>query len=74
MEEKDLKQIKETVDQSVKQGIREEFDQKFSESFHKEFEQIWDKNIAPAFEDVHNKIDELDKKVNNLLTKSYLDD
>jgi len=71
MEEKDLKQIKETIDQSVKQGIREEFDQKFSEGFHKEFEQIWENNLSPAFDEINQRFVKIESQ---MVTKSYLDD
>jgi hypothetical protein len=83
MEEKDLKQIKEVIDQS--------FDDKFG--------QIWEHNIAPAFDDVYKRLDKTDVRMDGfdgkmvgfesmfdridsrlnriesqMVTKSYLDD
>jgi hypothetical protein len=89
MEEKDLKQIKEIVDQSVQQGFEREFptafEREFPKVFAKEFGQIWEHNIAPAFDDVYKRLDKADVRMdgfegrlNNIesqmVTKSYLDD
>lgn len=62
MEEKDLKQIKELFRQEVKTGFKEGFTE------------IWIGNLEPAFDSTHERIDKLDKKVDQLPTKSYLDD
>ncbi|MFA5187935.1 MAG: hypothetical protein WC460_01070 [Patescibacteria group bacterium] len=62
MEEKDLKQIKEVVDQS----------------FEDKFGQIWDKNLSPALDVVCERLDKVDQRLNSvesqMVTKSYLDD
>ncbi|MCX6743749.1 MAG: hypothetical protein NT116_05990 [Candidatus Parcubacteria bacterium] len=81
MEEKDLKQIGEVIDQrfdrKFSEGFQREFPtafrQGFPEAFQLEFGQVWDKNLSPALEDIHGKLEELEMKVNNLPTKSYLD-
>ncbi|MCX6745491.1 MAG: hypothetical protein NTX00_00560 [Candidatus Parcubacteria bacterium] len=85
MEEKDVKQIKEIVDQGFQKGFQQEFPNAFKQAFQLEFGQIWDKNIAPAFDDVYQRFDGIENRFegvetrlnrieSQMVTKSYLDD
>lgn len=62
MEEKDLQQIKQVFREEFKTGFREGFTE------------IWEGNLEPAFDSIHERMDKLDIKTDQLPTKSYLDD
>lgn len=58
MDKKNLDQIGQIVEKAVKVG----------------FADVWEGNLEPAFNTVFDKIDTLEGKVNQLPTKTYLDD
>lgn len=66
MDDKDLKQIEESVRGVVKEEVKEGFKEAFVE--------VWEGNLEPAFNELHKKFDKLEGKVNQLPTKTYLDD